>query len=235
MERKGIVTAQVVAYIKNNIRSGNWVLGEKIPSENELCKELGVSRVTVRNALQQFIAQGVLESVHGKGTFLQSANLTELGTGKGNVETLESAEEIRTLLEFRSMIEPGICAAVAGNASPALLAKLEEYHNIMERSRDDNETFVEHDIRFHMAICEETHNPLAIQVMSDIFEKRREACKLLRIATGYYGGVYYHALILDAFRKHDAKQARTWMKEHLERGMIDVSMDAEISGTRAHN
>lgn len=227
MERKGLVTAQVVTYIKNNIRSGSWIVGEKIPSENELCRQLNVSRVTVRNALQQFIAQGILESVHGKGTFLQSANLTELGTGKEYMGTHESAEDIRILLEFRSMIEPGICAAVAGNASPALLAKMEESQRIMEQSRDDNETFVEHDIRFHMAICEETHNSLVIQVMSDIFEKRRDACKILRIATGYYGGVYYHALILDAFRKHDAKQAKAWMKEHLERGMIDVSMDAE--------
>ena len=40
MERKGIVTARVVTYIKNNIRSGSWTVGEKIPSENELCREL---------------------------------------------------------------------------------------------------------------------------------------------------------------------------------------------------
>lgn len=231
MERKGSVTARVVTYIKNNIRNGNWIIGEKIPSENELCKKLDVSRVTVRNALQQFISQGVLESVHGKGTYLRSANLTDLGTGKEEMETQENADEIRALLEFRSMLEPEVCAAVAENASPGLLLKMAEYLEIMEGSKDDNETFVEYDIRFHMIICEETHNPILIQIMSDIFEKKRDSCKILRIATGYYGGVYYHALILDAFRKQDGKLARTLMKEHLERGIMDVSMDvAEGAG-----
>lgn len=227
MERKGIVTARVVTYIKNNIRSGSWTVGEKIPSENELCRELDVSRVTVRNALQQFIAQGVLESVHGKGTYLKSANLTGLGTGKDEMGTRESADEVRALLEFRSMIEPEVCAAVAGSASQVLLSRMAEYLGIMEASKEDNETFVESDIRFHMAICEETHNPILIQVMSEIFEKKRDCCKILRVATGYYGGVYYHTLILDAFRRQDSKQARALMKEHLERGIMDVSMDAE--------
>lgn len=225
MERKGIVTARVVTYIKNNIRNGKWLVGEKIPSENELCRELDVSRVTVRNALQQFISQGVLESVHGKGTYLRSANLADLGTGKEEMGTQESADEVRALLEFRSMIEPEVCAAVAGSASPALLSRMAEYLTVMEASKEENEAFVENDIRFHMVICEETHNPILIQVMSDIFEKKRDYCKILRVATGYYGGVYYHTLILDAFRRQDGKLARALMKEHLERGMMDVTMD----------
>lgn len=227
MERKGNVTAKVVTYIKNNIRNGNWSVGEKIPSEHEFCKALDVSRVSVRNALQQFIALGILESVHGKGTFLKSANLVELGTGKDEIQTQESAEEIRALLEFRSWVEPEVCGRVAPTASPELIGKMAEYLHVMESSKDDNETFVEYDIRFHLAICEETHNPVLIAIMSDIFEKRREVYRILRIATGYYGGIYYHSLILDAFRRQDGKQARGLMKEHLERGIMDIAIDNE--------
>lgn len=227
MERKGNVTALVAAYIKQNIRNGNWILGEKIPSENTLCKELNVSRVSVRSALQQFIAQGVLESIHGKGTYLRSVNLTDLGIGKEEMQTQENTEEICALLEFRSMLEPQVCEAVARTASPELIAKMSEYLNEMEKSKDDNETFVENDIKFHMSICEELHNPILVQVMSDIFEKRRETYKLLRVVTGYYGGVYYHSLLLDAFRKQDGKRAKILMKEHLERGIMDVSLDSE--------
>lgn len=57
-------------YLKENIEAENWKVGEKIPSENQLTSTLGVSRSSVRNALRYMIGIGVLESIHGKGTYL---------------------------------------------------------------------------------------------------------------------------------------------------------------------
>ena len=54
------VTSQVVDYLKKNIESGNWTVGEKIPSENQMTEELGVSRSSIRTALQYLIGLGVL-------------------------------------------------------------------------------------------------------------------------------------------------------------------------------
>lgn len=229
MDTKGNVTSRVISYIKNNIRNGNWKLDEKIPSENELCKELNVSRVSVRSALKQFVDLGILESIHGKGTYLKNANVIDLGTGGEEAETADCANDIIDLLAFRAMVEPEACAKVAPTASPELIARLTNDLKAMEASRDDNDSFVNNDIRFHMAICEETHNPILISIMSDIFEKKRDSCRVLRIATGYYGGVYYHSLLLDAFKLQDGKLARTLMKEHLERGITDVSLDSKIA------
>ena len=48
------VTSQVVDYLKKNIESGNWTVGEKIPSENQMTEELGVSRSSIRTALSQY-------------------------------------------------------------------------------------------------------------------------------------------------------------------------------------
>ena len=52
------VTEQVVAYFKDNIESGHWEVGQKIPSENVLTKTLGVSRATIRQAVSQLAGIG---------------------------------------------------------------------------------------------------------------------------------------------------------------------------------
>ena len=60
------VTESVLQYLTGHIQSGQWAVGSKIPSENQLTERLGVSRASVRVAIQQLIGVGVLESVHGK-------------------------------------------------------------------------------------------------------------------------------------------------------------------------
>ncbi|MDR3077483.1 MAG: winged helix-turn-helix domain-containing protein, partial [Planctomycetota bacterium] len=61
---------KVAEHLRRNILAGKWRLGERVASEHMLAGQLGVSRVSVRLAIQQFTAIGVLESVHGSGTFL---------------------------------------------------------------------------------------------------------------------------------------------------------------------
>ncbi|MGM9538412.1 MAG: winged helix-turn-helix domain-containing protein, partial [Candidatus Onthomonas sp.] len=78
MSDKAKVTNQIVAYMKEHIISGAWPVGSKLPSEKQLCNEFNCSRVSVRSALQRFIAIGAVESVHGKGSFLRSADLEAL-------------------------------------------------------------------------------------------------------------------------------------------------------------
>lgn len=58
--------------IKHNIRDGIWKPGEKLPSENSLCEHFGVSKITVKRAKDELIAEGVLETMTGKkGVFIR--------------------------------------------------------------------------------------------------------------------------------------------------------------------
>lgn len=215
MADKGSVTGKIAHYIRKNIRNGNWTVGEKIPSENQLCEELGVSRVSVRSALQQFIALGILESVHGKGTFLISDDLSAFYS---NVEepapTIDATETMKQILEFRSIVEPAICAQVAQTASPELIAKLEGYLKTMKASVGRCEEFIN--------AC---GNAYTIAIMNETFQRRANLGKMLILSTGYYGGIYYHGILLDAFRKHDVKRARVMMEEHLQHGLYDLESD----------
>ncbi|MCV6605496.1 MAG: histidine utilization repressor [Porticoccaceae bacterium] len=61
---------QIQNTIVDKIRSGEWAKGEKVPSENTLVEDLGVSRMTINRALRELTQRGYLERVHGVGTFV---------------------------------------------------------------------------------------------------------------------------------------------------------------------
>lgn len=61
---------QIKDHIIHHIRSGEWAADSKIPSENELLKELEVSRMTVNRAVRELTSEGVLRRVQGLGTFV---------------------------------------------------------------------------------------------------------------------------------------------------------------------
>ncbi len=63
----GIVYSQLA----EKIALGEWKVGEKIPTEMELCKLFGVSRITVRRALDELLQRGLIRKEMGKGTFVE--------------------------------------------------------------------------------------------------------------------------------------------------------------------
>lgn len=62
--------AQLKSIIREKISSGEWAPDTMIPSELELSRQYGVSRMTVRNVLTQFVTEGFLYRIQGKGTFV---------------------------------------------------------------------------------------------------------------------------------------------------------------------
>ena len=77
-------------------------------------------------------------------------------------------------------------------------------------------------MEFHLEIARANQNPVTVSIMQEVFQRRRELGEMYSLANGYYGGVYYHGLILDAIRKHDSKSAKALMLEHLQRDILDM-------------
>lgn len=73
---------QIKNTIQAKIRSGDWSAGQKLPSENDLVEALGVSRMTVHRALRELTHDGLINRVHGLGSFVaetpRHASLIEL-------------------------------------------------------------------------------------------------------------------------------------------------------------
>ena len=72
---------QLKEIIKEKIELGKWLPGDKIPSENELCKMYEISRNTAIKALDDLVQEGLLHRVQGKGTFVSKPKFEQPLTG----------------------------------------------------------------------------------------------------------------------------------------------------------
>ncbi|TRL32541.1 histidine utilization repressor [Rhizobium straminoryzae] len=63
-------------YVRSRVETGEWSIGQRVPSENELVDLLGVSRMTANRALRELADEGFLVRVQGKGSFVASKKRT---------------------------------------------------------------------------------------------------------------------------------------------------------------
>ncbi|MCC8026326.1 MAG: FadR family transcriptional regulator [Clostridium sp.] len=209
------VTNQIVQYFKDNIILGNWKVGERIPSEKQLTDSLGVSRASVRTAVQQLVGIGVLNTVHGKGTYLITDNLDDVLRSE-IVVSPEDCGDILKIMEFRRIVEPDACFMAVTRMPSDLLQNLERLYQAMEQHKEDKERFVTTDIAFHKEICKASANPLVEKIMNQIFDEYRRNHDQVNRLHGYGDGLHYHKLILEAVRERDAGKAGEIMFEHLQ-------------------
>lgn len=208
------VTSQVVDYLKENIESGDWVVGEKIPSENQMVEELGVSRSSIRTALQHLIGLGVLRSYQGKGTYLIN-NQVENWDETENKITSEDCKDIYRVLQFRQIVEPEACKLAVQNCTPETIAALEAYLEQMEMFKGDRAKFVRADVKFHEVISRTSGNTLLEKSLHKVFSETRKNHEQMNEIFGYESGIYYHTSILEAFRSKDEQGAHDRMYSHL--------------------
>ncbi|MCI5870015.1 MAG: FadR family transcriptional regulator [Dorea sp.] len=212
------ITNQVVEYLKENIESGDWVVGEKIPSENKLVEELGVSRSSIRTAVQYLIGLGVLKSYQGKGTYLVNSQVENWDETENKI-TSEDCKDIRQVLEFRKILEPGACRLAVGNCTDETIAALETYLEQMKIFQGDREKFVRADLKFHEVICRTSGNSLLEKSLHKVFVETRKNHEQMNELFGYDSGIFHHAAILEAFRNADGQSAYDSMEQHLKEAL----------------
>lgn len=100
--------ASLYVQLRNDLREkildGVYLPGSQLPSENELVRQLDVSRITVRQALGELQREGLIYKVHGKGSFVSRPKATQDVTQlQGLAEALagQGIEVINRLLDFR--------------------------------------------------------------------------------------------------------------------------------------
>jgi GntR family transcriptional regulator, transcriptional repressor for pyruvate dehydrogenase complex len=213
IERK-TVASQVFEQLKQNIMQGVWKTGEKIPSENELVALLGVSRISLREALKQLVSLGLLEARHGEGTFVK-----QLSADSYMKELLPlmmlNRENILELILYREIIEVGAIALAAERADEADIQALEANVRQHEKFKDTVEQAAQIDLEFHLLIAQASKNPFISKANSMIKDVFHAVMEQIVKSMGTEHGLFYHKKMVAALKAKDKDLAVALMKEHL--------------------
>lgn len=143
----------LVSSLTQQILLGTFKPGDKLPSENTLVREHGVSRTVVREALSKLQASGLVEPRHGIGTFVM-----ERQAQAGLRVAAESAANVRDLLELRIGLEGQAAALAALRRDEGHLARMRQALNDYQDLAAAGDSCIEADRRFHLLIAEATGN-----------------------------------------------------------------------------
>jgi DNA-binding FadR family transcriptional regulator len=168
VRRVGLID-QAAAHFQDEIASGRWPVGQRIPVEAELVEAFGVGRNTVREALQSLVHAGLLSREQGRGTFVISrSELT------GSLTRELSGGSRHHYLELRLALDSTAASLAALRRTDSDVDRLRELRDRREASwsTDDPDLRAGADLALHRAIVAATHNPLYLQLyssMTDVF------------------------------------------------------------------
>lgn len=148
---------EVLSYIVKSIQQKKWKVNEKIYSENQLSKILSVSRSMVREAYGALEGVGIIETVHGDGTYLRQFEEIEKDSPLSLLMMLLN-EDVKKLMEFRKVIEIGMIESCINNIDDYYISLLENELVKMRRHREYKD-ISSCDIKIHTLICESIGNP----------------------------------------------------------------------------
>ncbi|OOY02984.1 MULTISPECIES: FadR/GntR family transcriptional regulator [unclassified Thioclava] len=219
----------------SRISNGDYPPNQKLPPENQLAEEFGVSRPVLRAALEKLREEGTIYSRQGAGSFVRPIHIAPLGFAK--VETLA---DIQRCYEFRITIESQAAELAAGRRNEAILHDIEEALDQLRAATGSLQHREDADFAFHLAIAKAANNQYFEATLRALRDHVNVGMKLHGDALmsdgkkGLEGVLAEHTAIYEAVRDGRAEAARDLMRAHLEHsrdrlfggGLLDLRMEA---------
>ena len=213
------VSSQIADQIRSSILAGEFAPGDKLPPERELAEMFGVSRPSVREALNILAAAGLLRAYQGGGTVVMSLVETAAGNPLTELIRLEQ-ERALDVIEVRKGMESWTAYYAAERALPEDLRRLEEIVDGMRRNLEGLKQSEDLDANFHIVIARATHNFVWLHLMQSLFDAMKEFQQSVWRAVyltreDHHLLFHHHSRIFDCIKEKDAAGAREAMIEHL--------------------
>jgi DNA-binding FadR family transcriptional regulator len=212
---------QIADQLRQLIESGEFAVGDRLPTERELADQLGISRPTVREALIALEVEGRIRIRVGSGIYVtESPRAAALAA-----ETDEGPFE---LLRAREFIEGAIAAEAALHVQPADLELLDDVLRRMEVTSHPTKVTIDLDREFHTTVAGILGNAVLARFIGELFDQRMNP--YFELLSSYFenreswrAAAAEHRAVRDAIAARDPERAKAAMQEHLRLSQLRFS------------
>ena len=207
----------VVDTLLSRIRSGEYGVDERLPSERTLASDMGVARNTVREALDVLEGHALIRRRAGSGSFVNPQNQPVTAPSNTDIAARSSPLDLQVM---RGILEPDMVRLAVVNMSPRAIESLGETLSQMEAIQTDADAFVRVEEEFYRKIADGTGNPLIAGCYDLVIDSCRQsfrAAQLRRHLTPARIEAYqkrYNSLF-NAIAGRDTDAAVEFIKLHL--------------------
>lgn len=217
------LSRSVVRQIETLILRGVLRPGERLPSERDLAERLGVSRPSLRDAVADLSARGLLVSRANSGIYV--AEVLGSAFSPALVQLFASHDDaVFDYVSFRRDIEALAADRAARMASDTDLAVIDTIHLRMveaHEARPDPQLEAQLDAEFHLSIMEASHNVIMLHMMRSMFDLLRQGVfynrqSMFQQRANREGLLAQHSAINTALQARDPGGARKAVTTHLD-------------------
>jgi len=206
---------QVADLILTAIRLHEFMPGARLPSEIELCAQIGVNRMAVREGLRWLEDHKYIRMQRGRygGAFVLDPELDVV------MDRLSGrASDLRELFEYRTVVEPFIAALAAERISESELSRLDQLHQEeLQEPSVVRGRFRAIDVAIHQIVAEASRNAYLVDAVQDIRVKLAPGLDLLAPSNERrIQSIESHGKLIDSLNAHDASGASAVMRAHID-------------------
>mgnify|MGYP003650971246 CR=1 FL=1 len=207
----------IISKIRDHINYKNLEPGEKLPSERMLSEKFGVSRSTIREAIQTLEFYGLLESIPQSGTFVAQLGVTALN---GMITEILSLEEpdFKSLVETRILLELKTVRLAAQRRTEEQLIHLKQALDAYTEKVLLGEDAVQEDLLFHLAIAKASGNSSLNTLMLIITPEIITNFEKYHVCDDdqTFVGIEEHKAIYEAIKDREVQKSKELMKVHFK-------------------
>jgi DNA-binding FadR family transcriptional regulator len=172
---KTSISKRIAEQLRAAIVAGQFKIGQRLPTEDELAQRYGVSRPSVREALKRLAAQNLVRAKRGPtgGNFVVQPSYAELAESLSGAATLlvgMGALGIEEIIEARRALQGSCIELAINNADESHIQSIEAALRRQQDPDISDEAFCQADVAFHRALIDATDNGMLRFVMYTVIE-----------------------------------------------------------------
>ena len=213
------VSTQIAEQIRSSILAGEFAPGDKLPPERELAEMFGVSRPSVREALNFLASSGLVMSYQGGGTVVMSLVETSCTNPLSELIRVQQDRAL-DVIEVRKCMESWTAWYAAERALPDDIRRMEDIVAGMKHNLELKQPSEDLDANLHIIIARATHNIVWLHLMQSLFDAMKEFQQTVWRAVyltheDHQHLFEHHSAIVQAIKAKDCQAAREAMVNHL--------------------